>query len=110
MGFTKWVTKKGITGGKAREVGELYRVLQAKDPRMSALQISHLIMKHYTGESAPSDYPVSLGFLVECLVDQAQEATMIGRKTEEIKLMEREVVQEEMTKMGVPMSVIRGNL
>ena len=52
------------------------------------------------------DCTVSLLRLVDALVDQAQAGGLIGRKSLEIRMIEREVIKEELQKKGVPDEVI----
>jgi len=107
MGFNKWITKKGITGKIAREVGDWYCARQRANPHMAPMQIADmLIIKNSPGGDRRMDCTVSLLRLVDALVDQAQAGGLIGRKSLEIRMIEREVIKEELQKKGVPDEVI----
>jgi len=105
-GFNRWITKRGISGQKAREVAKKYREIQSEYPQMTPVQIAHQVINIYTGEARHPDDPVSLGLLVKVLVDVAQEGFLIGKKNWDIVEMEKEVVEQELTKMGLPMHII----
>ena len=78
---------------------------------MTPLQISHAIVTIHTGDSYNQNMPICLADLVDTLVDVAQDNPFtFGNKTREIKRMERDVIEEELTQLGLPISVIRGVL
>lgn len=103
MGFTKWITRKGITGIKAREVGRAYCDMQKTHPQLTPEEICRLVIKKYIGELESFAWCGGLALLADGLVDEAQG---FHSKTLDIKYMERCVIVEEMTKLGVPKEVI----
>ena len=103
--FNRWVTRKGITGQTARKIGNSYQLNQRKYPEMSPLEISHVVITELTGSIPDKNSPESLANVAKILVMMVQ---ISHKKPLLIEVMEDEIVVEELTKMGVPMSVIRG--
>lgn len=123
MGLTKWITKKGITGTVAREVGNRYRMIHESLPGLNPHQVASIVttlyvkhksinpqftiheianeaveLRHTQGDDATPN--VNLYLLVDGLVSMAQKQTQ--PKANEIIVLEYEVISEELAKLGVP--------
>lgn len=123
MGLTKWVTKKGITGIVAREVGNRYRMIHELIPGLNPHQVASIVTSLYVkhnginpqftideiakeaeelrsihGKDATPN--VNLYLLVDNLVSMAQNLNRA--KLNEIIVLEYEVISEELAKLGVP--------
>lgn len=114
MGFTEWITRKGITGIKAREVGKYFIQLQKENPNVTPGKvrdsvINYFLDKYNLQNSKFGFQEIGLERLTNILVDDAQKVGGINvgvNKKLEFIILEGRVITEELEKLGVPKEVI----
>lgn len=114
MGLTEWITRKGITGIKAREVGKYYIQIQRQNPNVTPGELRDFVIDYFLDKydlHNPSFTLQALGLerLTNILVDQAQSVGCINagaNKKIEMRILEARVITEELEKLGVPQEVI----
>jgi len=115
MGIMKWIARKGAVGGTARWAAQGYRTFISQDPNMEMIDLYKILIQHrYAAIPNPEQETFLLsiadqikglrGLVVSVLTIEAG----FTENTKNNKQMFMEIIDEELTKRGVPKNVVWG--